>query len=84
MIKIRCRRCLIEDMDPDEMNRSILDYINEIPADKRTDSETYAKRLEICRSCDDLVNGICAKCGCYVELRAAKPHMYCASEEKKW
>lgn len=84
MTKVKCRRCLIADMDFDEVTQSILDYINEIPPEKRVDSETYSKRLEICRSCDELVNGICAKCGCFVELRAVKPHMYCASELKKW
>lgn len=83
-MKIVCRKCLLADMDPDETVRSILDYIKEIPPEKRTDSETYRRRLEICRSCGELVNGMCAKCGCYVELRAAKPEMYCASEEKKW
>lgn len=71
-------------MDPDDIERSILDYIKELPADKKADDKTYAERLDKCRSCDHLVNGMCAKCGCYVELRAAKRNMYCAGEEKLW
>lgn len=84
MTKPFCKKCLLEDMDFDEINQSILDYIKEIPEHKRVDENTYKKRLEICQSCESLVNGMCAKCGCYVELRALKPQMYCASEDKKW
>ena len=84
MTKPFCKKCLLEDMDFDEINQSILDYIKEIPEHKRVDENTYQKRLEICRSCESLVNGMCAKCGCYVELRALKTQMYCASEDKKW
>lgn len=79
-----CKKCLLEDMDTNAELQNILDYIKEIPADRRAADELYRRRLNICRGCNSLANGICGKCGCYVELRAAKKDMYCASEDKKW
>ena len=79
-----CRKCLIADMNPDEILNGIAEYIRAVPADKRVDEETYQKRLSVCKSCAELSNGMCAKCACFVELRALKPHMYCASEKKLW
>ncbi|MGN0643161.1 MAG: DUF6171 family protein [Huintestinicola sp.] len=83
-MKIICRKCLISDMSPDEYLTGLKEYIASVPAEKRADYDVYSRRLEICRACEKLVNGMCAECGCYVELRALKPHMYCASSEKKW
>lgn len=71
-------------MDEDDVNRSILEYIKEIPPEKRADESIYKARLQTCKECSELINGMCRKCGCYVELRAIKPEMYCPSEEKKW
>lgn len=84
MMKPFCKKCLLEDMDLDGELKNILEYIKEIPAERRAEDNLYRRRLDICRECDSLANGICGKCGCYVELRAAKKEMYCASEEKKW
>lgn len=83
-MKKLCRKCLLAEMHPDEYTQSLLDYIDSIPSENRADEKLYRKRLEICRSCDELANGICAKCGCFVELRALKPNSYCASEKKLW
>lgn len=71
-------------MDLDEYSGNILAYIKKVPEEKRADEETYKRRLQICRSCEELSNGICAKCGCFVELRALNPNAYCASEKKYW
>ena len=84
MMKKPCFKCLIADLNFDEYTQNLLEYIKNVPADKRCDDKTYEKRLAICKSCDQLSNGMCAKCGCYVELRALKPQMYCASENKYW
>lgn len=43
-----------------------------LPEEKRADDDTYRHRLDICGSCESLGSGICGKCGCFVELRAAK------------
>ncbi|MFQ7747018.1 MAG: DUF6171 family protein [Eubacteriales bacterium] len=33
---------------------------------------------------DSLRNGMCALCGCFVEVRAAKKRQHCAQSEKIW
>lgn len=81
---IPCKKCLLADIDYDEYAKSLLEYIAAVPEEKRADEQLYRQRLTVCKQCDELVNGICAKCGCYVELRALKPKMYCAHEQKKW
>ena len=54
------------------MAKLVRDYVDSLSADEKTDEATYAARLNICRTCDDLHSGTCALCGCYVEARAAK------------
>ena len=84
MEKKICKRCLIDELDYDDTYEDIKRYIEEFPQEKRVSGEEYSERLRICRECDELENGICRKCGCFVELRALKIGMYCASEDKKW
>lgn len=83
-MKKPCRKCLLAQLDPDEYTQNLLEYIKNYPADKRVSEEVYRKRLEICQNCPELAGGICAQCGCYVELRALKPSMYCAGVKKLW
>ena len=80
-----CRRCLLEDM-PDEaaLAKSIRELIDLLPEEKRASADVNAQRLSICRECDQLQNGMCALCGCYVELRTAKAYMKCPFVPKKW
>ena len=56
-----------------------------IPFDeKKADEALYKKRLEICTECDCLINGMCSKCGCFVEMRAAFAINRCPHEDKLW
>lgn len=66
-----CRRCLLRELDG-EYFQSIYQYIQNLPAEWKVDKETYAARLERCRECPHLINGMCELCGCFVEVRAAK------------
>ena len=80
-----CRRCLLNL----EAERSVIDAINEkikrLSDDERTDGELYEKRLELCKGCDHLISGVCMKCGCYVELRAAFKSQGCPNvKDRKW
>lgn len=50
----------------------------------RRPTKTYAARLNICRTCDDLHSGTCALCGCYVEARAAKKRQGCPKVPEMW
>lgn len=78
-----CRRCLIREMaDQDEYFRSLRDYIENLDPDIRTAVNLYEKRLAVCRECDMLLQGMCRKCGCYVELRAAVRKNFCP--QGKW
>ncbi|MBQ7131154.1 MAG: hypothetical protein IJO29_01145 [Oscillospiraceae bacterium] len=83
-MKIQCRKCLLEDMNRDEYIKSLQEYITSYPSSERVDDETYNMRLDICKECDELSNGMCAKCGCFVQLRALKTKACCASEKKLW
>lgn len=84
MEKKFCKRCFIDELDYDEALEDIKRYIKDFPTEKRVSEGVYSERLAKCKACEELENGICRKCGCFVELRALKKGMYCASEEKKW
>lgn len=84
MIDKKCRKCLIEDMDEDEFLKELSSYIKNYPEEKRVKEEVYKHRLEICKECDELVNGMCRKCGCYVELRTLKRKTFCPAVPAKW
>ncbi len=79
-----CRKCLLGDLDEDDFIRAMKERIAEYPADKRTEESEYRRRLEICRGCEHLGNGMCALCGCYVELRAIKRQSFCPGRGDKW
>ena len=52
-----------------EAFQNIKENIELIPDEKKADEALYKKRLEICTECDCLINGMCSKCGCFVEMR---------------
>ncbi len=67
-----CKRCLIRDMaDRKEYFRTLHEYIENLDIDIKAGETLYEQRLAACRECDMLFQGMCRKCGCYVELRAA-------------
>jgi len=79
-----CKRCLLHEMNDSEYAKNIYDYIASIPDDIKTGAELLQERLELCRACDALVNGMCKFCGCFVEVRAAKKSQTCPHPEAKW
>ena len=80
-MKQLCRKCLISELDYDEYLENLKSYIASVPYDMRVSNEVYEKRLSLCRECGELSDGMCAQCGCYVELRALKPAMHCPGEK---
>ena len=64
-------------IDKDEYFKTLQDLIDSLPDDVRAPSDLYEKRLNICTECEKLADGMCAACGCYVELRAAKSKNVC-------
>ena len=79
-----CRKCLLQEVSEDEYLKSLKDYIDRIDPEIKTNPKEYERRLSLCKECDNLINGMCTKCGCFVELRAAVQNHYCPNLEKKW
>ncbi len=79
-----CKKCLLADIDFDGLYKEVSDLIAIIPEDKKSDDALYSRRLDICKQCDKLQNGICGECGCFVELRAATKANYCPDCSHKW
>ena len=80
-----CRRCLLEDMPSQaQLAASIRELIDLLPPERRAEPETVAQRLSACRACGCLIDGMCALCGCYVELRSAKRAMTCPDVPDRW
>ena len=80
-----CRRCLLREAAEDDVYRSVRDRVDMIPGGERADDALYRERLDACRKCDRLLSGVCMKCGCYVEFRAAYRRMKCPNAaDRKW
>ncbi len=78
-----CRKCLTRELaGQEETYRTIRQYIDNLDPDAKADGKVYEERLEICRECEMLLQGMCRSCGCYVELRAAMKKNSCP--RKKW
>ncbi len=76
-----CRQCLMMDQIG-EGKEKLEKYLSVIKEQDKTDKKEYLKRLDVCRTCDKLVEFTCTVCGCYVEFRAAVKHGKCPN--KKW
>lgn len=79
-----CRRCLLREMKESEYFESLHTYIENLDEDLKVLPEIYEERLELCKSCDHLLSGMCRKCGCYVELRAILKKSICPDLPSKW
>ncbi len=78
-----CKKCLMREMqDKAEYFKSLQNYIDNLDPDTKADRELYEERLNTCKQCELLLEGMCRTCGCYVELRAAVTKNYCPN--KKW
>lgn len=64
--------------------KHLQDYIENLDKHIKTEDEEYKKRLDICKGCDNLINGMCKICGCFVEMRAAVKKNYCPDIDKHW
>ncbi len=80
-----CKRCLLRESAENDTFESIRIRIDKLRPDEKADEELYQRRLDFCKSCDHLISGICMKCGCYVEFRAAFRQMKCPNaSDRKW
>ena len=79
-----CRRCLLDELFEEKEYKHLQEYIEHLDKHIKTEDEEYKKRLDICKECDNLINGMCKICGCFVEMRAAVKKNYCPNIEKQW
>ena len=79
-----CRKCLLREMGEEEYFENLHEYIQNIDQDLKVEKAEYEQRLALCKECENLMNGMCRICGCYVELRAVMKKNYCPDVEKKW
>lgn len=71
-----CKRCLLQEAHA-EYFESLRLYIESIDQDLKVDNDTYENRLNICKDCPHLYDGMCKGCGCYVELRGVMKRNSC-------
>ena len=83
-MRIKCRKCLLEEEGEEELLKALEELKSAIPEEERADRRLYEERLDFCRNCDSLQGGMCKICGCYVEFRALKKAQYCPDISKKW
>ncbi len=80
-----CKRCLLFESAQNSTLELIKEKISKLSEDERADSELYNHRLSLCKECDYLLSGVCQKCGCYVEFRAAFKKQKCPNvSNRKW
>lgn len=77
-----CRRCLLRESAQADVFEDIEERIKKLKPEERADSALYERRLGVCRACDSLISGVCMKCGCYPEFRAAFLNMRCPDRDK--
>lgn len=72
-------------MAEEDVIESITVRIDKLSPDEKADEELYSKRLNECKNCENLISGVCQKCGCYVEFRAAFKKQKCPDvKNRKW
>lgn len=84
MEKVYCKKCLLRDMEESEYFVDLQKYIARLDDELKVEEEEYERRLNICQKCEYLLNGMCGKCGCFVELRALLKKNGCPDVKKRW
>lgn len=79
-----CRKCLLSEMAPDGYFQSLRLYIEQLEPETKVAETVYAERLSRCKSCEQLLDGMCRLCGCYVELRAVMKQNACPAVHPLW
>lgn len=79
-----CRKCLLEDFAPEEYLQNMRTYIKSLDEESKVEDNIYNNRLIICRECENLYEGMCRICGCFVEYRAALRIKSCPDVTPRW
>ena len=80
-----CKKCLLYESAEGDILSDIKEKIAKLPESDKVSEDEYEKRLGFCKDCDNLISGVCMKCGCYVEFRAAFKKQKCPDvKNKRW
>ncbi len=80
-----CRKCLLLEAGERKSYNTISDFLETVDDKLKVCDKIFFQRIEKCRECDNLISGMCLKCGCYVELRARLKNKSCADYDNiKW
>ena len=79
-----CEKCLFREMSDHEYFRYIQSYLDTMDQRSRVTDMEYGERLDKCKICQYLRNGMCRLCGCFVEIRCASKHRHCPDTSPKW
>ena len=81
----QCKKCLLLEAGERVTYDEIMRYVATLDKRDLVPDEVYSSRLGICQSCDNLLSGMCRKCGCYVEVRARLRDGECPDyDNKRW
>lgn len=79
-----CTRCLLEEAGKGDIYAMVQRSIAKLPENQRAAAQEYERRLKLCADCEYISGGTCLKCGCYVQLRAAKADAHCPLKNRAW
>ncbi len=82
----QCKRCLLRESEQEDIYESIKIRIEKLSEKEKADDILYKERISKCLDCENLLSGVCMKCGCYAEFRAAFKKQSCPLpfSAKKW
>ncbi len=84
-MKNECKKCLLYESAQNVTLDLIKEKIQKLSSEEKTEESLYLKRLSCCKGCDYLISGVCRKCGCYVEFRAAFKKQKCPdASNRRW
>ncbi|MBR6028889.1 MAG: hypothetical protein IKP40_07330 [Clostridia bacterium] len=76
-------RCLLTGHQPD-LARLVAEYVDSLPEEQKAPETVRQARLVRCLQCENLADGTCRLCGCYVEARAARRNQRCPALPPLW
>ena len=80
-----CKKCLLLEAGERVTYDEIMRYVATLDKNELITDDIYSQRIDICKTCDNLLSGMCVKCGCYVEVRARLKNADCPDyDNKRW
>jgi hypothetical protein len=79
----KCKKCLLLEAGEKVTYEEIMQFVAGLDKAELADESVIASRLAQCKECDNLISGMCLKCGCYVEIRARLKNSDCPDYDKR-